>query len=324
VGLISKKKKKKKKGNVVTDWLAYAALRILLFFLYLFKVETNLKTARFLGRMLWKHYHRGRQRALDNLRASFPEKDEQWIHDTGRRSFEQMAMLAIDVFFTPRLVKKDNWRQYFFYKNTEHAKWLMKEGKGLLMLTAHYGNFEIMGYLMGLFGFNIYSIARPLDNRFINNYLYGIRERAGQKIIDKKGAAEMMDKITSEGATLCFIADQDAGRKGIFVDFFGRKASTYKSIGLLAITNNLPIVIGYSRRVDNRFYFEIGTNRIIFPQEWTDKDDPLEWVTAEYTGAIEDFIREDPTQYWWLHRRWKHRPKEELQNPAGKSCQTTR
>lgn len=306
-------RKKKKKPNLFKDWLAYLGLRILVVFLYLFDVETNLNTACFLGRLLWKHYHRGRKRALDNLRASFPEKSEAWIRQTGRRSFEHLAMLAIDVLFTPRLVKKYNWRTYSRFKNAERAKWLMKEGKGLLMVTGHYGNFEIIGYLMSLFGFTIYSIARPLDNRFISKYLYGVRRRHGQIIIDKKGAAKLMPKISSSGAAIGFIGDQDAGRKGLFVDFFGRKASTYKSIGLLAITNHIPIVVGYARRIDNRFFFEIGANRIIFPQEWAEKDDPLTWVTAEYTKAIEQFVREDPTQYWWLHRRWKHRPREERQ-----------
>ncbi|HUW20827.1 MAG TPA: lysophospholipid acyltransferase family protein [Sedimentisphaerales bacterium] len=317
---VGTQKKKKKKHNPVKDYLVYLGLRVLVLFLYLFDVETNLRTACFLGRLLWKYYHRGRQRALDNLRASFPEMSEQWIWRTGRRSFEHIVMLAVDVLFTPRLVKKDNWRDYSRFKTAERAKWLMKEGKGLLMVAAHYSNFEIMGYMLGLFGFNVYSIARPLDNRFVNNWLYGVRRRAGQEIIDKKGAAEMMNKIASDGATLCFIADQDAGRKGIFVDFFGRKASTYKSIGLLAITNNIPIGVGYSRRTDNRFFFEIGVNRIIFPEEWADKKDPLRWVTAEYTKAIEEFVREDPSQYWWLHRRWRHRPKEELEQSQAESC----
>jgi len=307
------RKKKKKKNNLVTDWLLYLCLRILVVFLYLFDVETNLNTACFLGRVLWKYYHRGRKRALDNLRASFPEKSEQWIWQTGQRSFEHIAMLAIDVLFTPRLVKKYKWRNYSRYKNVERAKWLMQEGKGILMVTGHYSNFEIIGYLMGLFGFNIYSVARPLDNKFINNYLYTVRQQAGQKIIDKKGAAELMGKISSNGATLCFIVDQDAGRKGIFVDFFGRKASTYKSIGLVAIANNIPVAVGYSRRLDNRFYFEIGVNRIIFPEEWAEKDDPLTWITAEYTKAIEQFVRQEPSQYWWLHRRWKHQPREDTQ-----------
>jgi len=305
---------KRKKHSPFTDWLCYIALRILVVFLSLFDIETNLNTACFLGRLLWKYYHRGRKRAVDNLRASFPQASSQWIQQTGRRSFEHIAMLAIDILFTPRLVKRFNWRNYSYYKNVERTKWLMQEGGGLLMVAGHYGNFEIMGYILGLFDFNVYSIARPLDNKFISRYLYGVRRRAGQKIIDKKAVSSAISSIVSSGATVCFIADQDAGRKGIFVDFFGRPASTYKSIGLLAITHNLPIGVGYSRRVGNRFYFEIGVNRIIFPEEWADKDDPLKWVTQEYTNEIEKFVREDPSQYWWLHRRWKHQPKEEIKN----------
>ena len=110
---------------------------------------------------------------------------------------------------------------------------------------------------------------------------------------------------------MCFLADQDAGKKGVFVDFFGRKASTYKSIGLIAMRYNMPIAIGNCRRVEDRFFFEIEISRIIYPAEWVEKDDPLRWITQEYTKAIEGFIIEDPSQYWWLHRRWKTRPKEE-------------
>ena len=298
---------------MVGGWLAYCLLRLVVLGLSVFSMKRNLRTAAFLGRLLWDHYHRGRKRALDNLRASFPEESEEWVWRTGRRSFEQLAMMAMDMLFTPRLVRKSNWRRYSSYKTVERAKWIMQERKGAVLVTAHYGNFEIIGYLLALFGFEIYSVARPLDNKFINNWLAGVRERHGQKLVDKKGASAMIDDIIGKGSTLAFIADQDAGRKGLFVDFFGRKASTYKSIGLVAMTYELPIIIGCSRRRDNDFFFEIECNRIIMPEEWKGKEDPLMWVTAEYTAAIEEFIRKDPSQYWWLHRRWKHRPKEELQ-----------
>jgi KDO2-lipid IV(A) lauroyltransferase len=316
--LFIKKKKKKKPRNVVLDYLGYLALRLLILLLSCFTIDFNLKIAVFLGRLLYKHYHRGRNRALDNLHAAYPNMPESWYHQTARRSFEHIVMLAIDVIFTPRIVKKHNWRQYSRFVNAERPKWMIKEGKGLIMVTGHYANFEIVGYMMGLFGFDIVSVARPLDNPFISKYLYGVRERAGQRILDKKGAAEQMSSILKSGAALAFIADQDAGPKGLFVDFFGRKASTYKSIGLLAITENLPIVVGCSRRVDNKFFFGMLCNRIITPDEWAEKADPLRWVTQEYTKAIEDFVRQDPSQYWWLHRRWKHRPKEERQ--AGESA----
>jgi len=307
----TKKRRKKRKSNPVSDWLAYAALRVALFIMYRFSVEANLRFACFLGRKMWRRYHRGRQRAIENLRASFPDKSEQWIIETGRRSFEHIVMLVIDILFTPRLVKRDNWDQYSTYKNIERIKWMMQGGQGVLWVACHYGNFEIMGYLLGLFAFDVYTIARPLDNKFINNYLERIRKRTGQRIIDKKGATEQMEAIAAAGSSLCFIADQDAGKKGIFVDFFGRKASTYKSIALIAMRYNMPISVAGCRRAGNRFFFEIECPRLIMPTEWAGKDDPLKWITAEYTKATENFVRKDPTQYWWLHRRWKTRPKEE-------------
>ena len=311
-------RKKNRKRNVVPDLLGYVALRIGIFILFRFSVEANLRFARWLGRLMWKHYHRGRIRALDNLRAGFPEKDQAWYEQTGRRSFEQIVMLIIDIFFTRRLVNRENWHKYTRYINIERPKWMMQGDRGLLLITAHYGNFEFLGYMIGLFGFNLYSIARPIDNPFINSYLLRLRKHTGQKIIDKKGAAGKIEQIIDEHASIGFIADQDAGKKGVFVDFFGRKASTYKSIGLMALQYNMPVVVAACRRVGDAFFFEIEVNRMIMPEEWADKDDPLAWVTQEYVKATEEFIRKDPSQYWWLHRRWKHRPRQERQKAANK------
>jgi len=307
------RKRHKRKKTIVEHWLIYVLLRIFLFFVCLFPVEKVLKFARFLGRGMWKHYKRGRERALENLHASFPEKDEKWIEATGIRCFENLVMLAVDIIFLPRLVHKENWQQYSRYINVERVKWMMRGKEPLLLVTPHYGNFEIIGYLMGEFDFDIYSIARPFDNKFLNKYLYDVRQRKGQKIIDKKGASERMEQIVKQGSTLCFVADQDAGKKGVFIDFFGRKASSYKSIGLMAIQYNLPIGVGVSRRVGDKFFFEIEVAKLIMPDEWKDKEDPLLWVTQEYTNAFENLIRKDPTQYWWIHRRWKTRPKSERQ-----------
>lgn len=310
----SKPKSSKKTRNAAVDWLVYAAVRAGVWLLKRFPLQSNLKFGCLLGSLLWRFYKRGRLRALENLRASFPDKDPSWHWKVGKRSFQHLAMLAIDVFYTPDLVRQDNWQEFLAPRDFEQIRWFIQQKKGLILLTAHYGNFEIIGYLLGVFGFPIYSVARPLDNPYLSRYLYGIRQQRGQKIIDKKGATEQIEKIIAEGATLGFIADQDAGRKGIFVDFFGRKASTYKSIGLLAIQYNLPIAVGCARRVGDRFFFELECNRFITPDQWVDKSDPLGWITQQYTKAIEDFIRQDPTQYWWVHRRWKTRPKEEQPN----------
>jgi KDO2-lipid IV(A) lauroyltransferase len=129
--------------------------------------------------------------------------------------------------------------------------------------------------------------------------------------VGKKGATQEITGLLGNGGVVGFVADQNAGHKGIFVDFFGRKASTYKSIGLLAMQYDVPVVIGYARRIDGRFKFRIGTHDIIYPKDWKDQPDPLLYITQRYTKAIEDFVRADPGQYLWLHRRWKTRPKGE-------------
>ncbi len=104
----------------------------------------------------------------------------------------------------------------------------------------------------------------------------------------------------------------------MFVDFFGRKASTYKSIGLLAMEHEVPIIVGCARRTDVGYQYELCVNRIIRPEEWRDRDDPLMWITQEYSRAMEEFIRVAPEQYLWIHRRWKSRPKEERLSEEGR------
>ncbi len=307
-----RRKRHKRKKTKVEFFIHYLIIRAVIFFVMLMPVQRSLNLAAFLGRCLWKHYKRGRIRAIDNLRASYPNETEQWYESVGKRSFEQVVMLVIDILYTPKLVRKDNWREFSHFTNTEYAKWIIHEHKGALMVTGHYGNFEIVGYMLGLFGFDINSVARPLDNPYMNDYLYGVRERHGQKILNKKGASNEFGDILQSGATLGFIGDQDAGSRGIFVDFFGRKASAYKSIAIAALYYNVPIIIGITRRVENRFFFEVELEQIIMPADWKDKDDPIRWVSQEYNSALERAIRKDPTQYWWLHRRWKTRPKNEL------------
>ena len=181
----------------------------------------------------------------------------------------------------------------------------------------NFGNWEVTAYTMGAVGFPAHAVARPLDNPYINDFLLGVREGPGIVVLDKKGATEQLTGILENKGIIGVVADQDAGRKGIFADFFGRPASTYKSIGLLAMQCRTPIAVMFGRRLDEEFHFEIGCQRIIYPHEWDDKDDPLRWITQTYTTALEEVIRDEPTQYLWVHRRWKHRPRGQPDPPDG-------
>jgi KDO2-lipid IV(A) lauroyltransferase len=298
--------------NDLVDRLQYLGLRLVAMMLHCWPVELNLRTARLLGDIMYLLDRKHRERALGNLRRSFPDMPESTRREMARRSMQQLFVFFVEMLFTTRLVRLDTWRNCVELDHfRETLSLLLDNRRGLIMLTGHYGNWEILGYVLATLGFETTSVARPLDNPYVNDYVLGVRERRGQKIVDKKGATTEVVSVLNHKGAVGFIADQNAGSKGLFVDFFGRKASTYKSIGLLAMEYEVPVVIGYARRTGEGFRFNVGTQDIIYPEDWKDQDDPLRYITQRYTKAIEDFVRKDPGQYLWVHRRWKTRPKGE-------------
>src|SRR2546421_5992981 len=301
-----------KPRNDLIDRLQYVGLRVASMLMHCWPVDLNLKLARMLGDAVYTVDKKHRRRAIHNLQRGFPQMCEREVEKLARRSMQNLFMFFVEVLFTTRLIRIDTWTRYIQLENfREVLSMLLRKHHGLIMLTGHFGNFEISNYVLGTLGFETTAIGRPLDNRYVNDWIMGVRERQGGKIIAKKGATEEVTEILEKKGVIGFVADQNAGSKGIFVDFFGRKASTYKSIGLLAMQYNVPVAVGYARRLNDRFQFEVGVQDIIYPVDWANEPDPLRYITQRYTKAIEDFVRKDPGQYWWVHRRWKTRPKGE-------------
>lgn len=301
-----------KPRNDLLDRLQYVGLRLVSMWMHCWPIELNLAAARLLGDFMYAIDKRHRDRAIGNLRRSFPDMAERQRREMARQSMQQLFMLFVEVLFTTRLVRIETIAQVFELTNfNEVLRLLMKRDRGLIMLTGHYGNWEVLGYALATLGFETTSVARPLDNPYVNHWLLGVRERMGQRIIAKKGATDEVTDVLENNGVVGFIADQNAGPKGVFVDFFGRKASTYKSIALLAMQYEVPVVIGYAQRVADRFRFRMAMQDIIRPEEWQAQPEPMRYITQRYTKAIEDIVRKDPGQYLWVHRRWKSRPKGE-------------
>lgn len=269
------------------------------------------------NKLLWK-FRDHRHRAENHIRASFPEFTNDQVRRVALGSMQQLAMLAVELLLAPRLITQWTWARHVKLGKLDDAIRVLLDRRGCIMITGHYGNWELLGFTLATLGFDIVAVMRPLDNEYLNRFLLDRREESGLRLLYKKGATQSAEDVIESRGALCFIADQNAGSKGIFVDFFGRKASTYKSIGLLAMQLEVPIVCGCARRVSQRFEYEVDVNRIVYPHEWRDKEDPLIWITQQYSKAMEDAIRVAPEQYLWIHRRWKSRPKEELKN-AGAS-----
>ena len=301
-----------KPRNDLIDRLQYIGMRIVSMMLHCWPVNANLQTARLLGDLMYRFDRKHRRRAIANVKRSFPELTQRETETLARRSMQSLFMFFVEMLFTTRLIHIDTWQRYVELENFRDVlDLLLRKKTPVIMLTGHYGNFEISNYLLGTLGFETHAIGRPLDNRYVNDWVMGVRQRQGSIVINKKGATDEVTRILASNGVVGMVADQNAGSKGIFVDFFGRKASTYKSIALLAMEYRAPVVIGFARRIGDRFRFTVAVQDIIYPRDWEGQADPLMYITQRYTTAIEEFVRDDPGQYWWVHRRWKTRPKGE-------------
>src|SRR5262249_28761241 len=138
-----------------------------------------------------------------------------------RQSIRQMFQFAVEFIFTPRLIRIETFQRYVQMQDfTQTLDLMLKErDSGLVMLTGHFGNWEVLGYVLATIGFDTVSVARPLDNPYLSEYVFGVRERMGQRIVAKKGATDDVVATLAARGMVGFTADQDAGKKGIFVDF---------------------------------------------------------------------------------------------------------
>jgi KDO2-lipid IV(A) lauroyltransferase len=302
------------------DYLVYLAARLLVCVLQALSIEQSYRFARFLAAILYRLDTRHRLVGMDNLRSAFGERYAESDRDAIVRGvYEHFCMMLMEILHIPRKLHPETWRARITLVGHEKVLDRLLAGGPMILLTGHFGNWEMAGYLFGVFGFSPRSVARALDNPYLDRFLREFRERTGQKMIPKTGGYDEMLDTLRKGGVLSFLADQDAGQNGLYVDFFGRPASTHKAIALLAIEHNAPVVVGYARRIGPGFRYEVGCPQIIDPADLADSADAVRELTQRFTTAIEQVVRRDPQQYLWLHRRWKHQPKKRGKKVTGET-----
>jgi KDO2-lipid IV(A) lauroyltransferase len=300
-----------KKHRLWLDYVAYLAVRSIVAFAQMLSIEQSYALARFLAWVIYKVDGRHRKVGIDNLAQAFGDEFSDRQRDQIVRGvYRHFCMMLMEILHAPRKLHLENWRATVELAGLAPVIDHMITGsRPLIVLTGHYGNWELAGFLFGMFGFPTVAVARTLDNPFLERYLREFRERTGQSLIPKTGGFDQMVEVLQNNRALTFLADQDAGQRGLFVDFFGHPASTHKAIALLAIEHQAPVAVGVARRIGPGFRYEIRCEDLIDPCELTGSADDVRILTQRFTSALERLIRQDPTQYLWLHRRWKHQPK---------------
>jgi KDO2-lipid IV(A) lauroyltransferase len=298
--------------SAIVNWSQYLAVRGVAGFLQCFDVQQNLDTARMVGSVFYHASTKRRRRTERNIAMSFPEWSEERVNEVALAASQNMFQLfMVDALTAPRLITPGTWPAYFSLHGVERVLDDLLHGRPAIFITGHCGNWELLGYGLSMLGYSLNALARPIDNPLVNQWLLKHREARGLRIITKFGAAPEIQEVLRQGGRLGFIADQNAGEQGLFVPFFGRLASSYKSIGLLAMRYNVPVIAAHGRRVGSRLRYAMEVVDFIDPEDWQGQPDPLYYITARYNRAIETMVRRAPEQYLWIHRRWKSRPKHE-------------
>lgn len=296
-----------KKRSRLRDLLEYAVVRLLVCVVQALSFAAACRLAGFLAWLAYQVDKRHREVARDNLRQAFPGQfSEAHIDDLVRRCYLHFCVMAMEMMHMPRRVHPNNWKDFIDVTGAATVLDGVLAGRPPLIVTGHFGNWEIAGYMLGLFGFRTYAIARPLDNPYLDHFIRRFREHTGQHILAKHGEFERIQQVLADGHALATLGDQDAGPRGLFVTFFGRPASTHKAIALLALEHQVPLVVAVGRRIGMKY--RIDVSELIDPADFADQHDAVRAITQRFTTALEMLIRQAPEQYLWLHRRWKHQP----------------
>jgi KDO2-lipid IV(A) lauroyltransferase len=189
----------------------------------------------------------------------------------------------------------------------EHLREAYASGRGVLLFTAHYGNWEMAGLMQGYLGFPLAVVARPLDNRRLERRLARIRARSGNVIVHKRSAVREMVRALHERIGVAIVIDQDARDQGIFVPFFGRPASTTPTLAALALRTGAPVIPARTTlESDGTYRLTYGPPVAVESSGRREAD--IVNLSARCTAIVEGWVRERPEQWLWMHRRWKTAP----------------
>lgn len=256
------------------------------------------------------------RRALveENLRQAFPDRDEAWRERVARDSYRHLGREALTILALGARSAAEI-RERTPITGWDRLSAAIDRGKGVVMATAHFGNWELGGASLAVRGVGVDAIVQRQSNPLVDRDIVSVREAMGVRVIDRRDAAKRVLGSLREGRVIGFVADQDARRSGVFVPFFGRPASTHRGPALFAIRSGAPLFLGVAPRgPDGAYHCRVHEIE-------ADRSGPLEEaivrLTAAFTHKLEEEIRLAPEQYFWLHRRWKTRPAADPQSAAG-------
>jgi len=239
-----------------------------------------------------------RKIAENNLKMVYPEKSHKEINVILKKMYRELGKTSAETYFANynklyEKVELEGW---------EHLEKAMQMGKGIIIASCHAGNWELAGRYINT-RYKLSVIYKKLRNHYFNDFTYSLRDD-GLIMIEKKNALRTVLKLLKDNYIVLIMIDQNARKDGVLIDFLGHPASTFVGTAKIAIKNGTPIVPAIAIRQPNgvhKFFFE----PIISPEGYKNNLDDIIKLMQIVSKQIEKYILKYPSQWFWVHRRWR-------------------
>lgn len=284
----------------------YACARVLFVLLGLMPVSMGPFFGRTVGWLAYVFASADRRRALTHLAMAMPEMDGRARQHTVRAMFVHLAQSAYEAAHLAAMFARQ-WAPRLSPQDRGLLETALGEGKGVVAVTGHIGNWELLAQSLAREGLPVTAIAKPAYDPRLTRWVHALRTSQGMQVLWRgdAGMSREMLKVFHRKEILALLIDQDTRVQGTFVPFFGRPAYTPTAAAALALRVDAPVIVGWTHREGraHRVYFE----RVQVTRTGNEEAD-VTALTAEITLRLERAIRQRPEQWVWMHRRWKTQP----------------
>lgn len=283
--------------------LEFAGLRLLVAVARSVSTNTAAWLGKCLGDVAFDLVRKRRKVALEHLEQTFPDNGD--IVGLARSVYRHLGATAMEHARTLG-DSSGNIPGKVMFSGKEHLSSALELGRGAILITGHFGYWEMLGATVASLGYPITVVAKDQHNPLVNTLIVRARERLGMRVVPMSSATRGVLKSLSRNECVGLLVDQDAGPGGVFVDFLGREASTYRGPVVFAARTGAPIIPcfilkeGFER---HRVIFETPIDVVSTGNE---EDDVIRYTQA-YTDVLARYVREYPDHWFWVHRRWKTR-----------------
>ncbi|MFB3896582.1 MAG: lysophospholipid acyltransferase family protein [bacterium] len=270
-------------------------------------LSISLFIGRRLGDFVYSVLHLRRKVVMQNLNMVFGnEKSIAELKCIAKHTYQNFGMTLIEFIRLP-ITTVLSIKKYIRFDGKQYLDSVLAQNRGVIVMTGHFNNWELMGAAHTFSDYKVSVYARKLRNSVVNDLVNGNRTKVGMEVISKQLATREMLKALKTNHIIAFLIDQDARSHGIFVDFFGKPASTFRGPASFSVRTKTPILPIFMSRENHAFHL-IHIEPPLIPNPEANEDEEIVRLTQAATRILEDYIRRYPDQYFWFHKRWKTQP----------------